>query len=100
MKIKEILQATKGKLIQGNEEEEINEFCRDTRIIKEGDAYIGIKGENFDGNTLWKNAFENGASTVILQGIDFSKENLEKFTTKTVNLVKDSDGNIYVQSVK
>ena len=35
MKIKEILQATKGKLIQGNEEEEINEFCRDTRIIKE-----------------------------------------------------------------
>ena len=40
MKIKEILQATKGKLIQGNEEEEINEFCRDTRIIKEGASKI------------------------------------------------------------
>ena len=90
MKIKEILQATKGKLIQGNEEEEINEFCRDTRIIKEGDAYIGIKGENFDGNTLWKNAFENGASTVILQGIDFSKENLEKYQNENIIVVEDT----------
>ena len=90
MKIKEILKATKGKLIQGNEEEEINEFCRDTRIIKEGDAYIGIKGENFDGNTLWKNAFENGASTVILQGIDFSKENLEKYQNKNLIVVEDT----------
>ena len=90
MKIKEILQATKGKLIQGNEEEEINEFCRDTRIIKEGAAYIGIKGENFDGNTLWKNAFENGASTVILQGIDFSKENLEKYQNENIIVVEDT----------
>ena len=90
MKIKEILQATRGKLIQGNEEEEINEFCRDTRIIKEGDAYIGIKGENFDGNTLWKNAFENGASTVILQGIDFSKENLEKYQNENIIVVEDT----------
>ena len=90
MKIEEILQATKGKLIQGNEEEEINEFCRDTRIIKEGDAYIGIKGENFDGNTLWKNAFENGASTVILQGIDFSKENLEKYQNENIIVVEDT----------
>ena len=52
MKIKEIIQATKGKLIQGDEEKEIQEFCKDTRTIKKGDTYIGIKGENFDGNTL------------------------------------------------
>ena len=28
MKIKEIIQATKGKLIQGDEEKEIQEFCK------------------------------------------------------------------------
>ena len=78
MKIKEIIQATKGKLIQGDEEKEIQEFCKDTRTIKKGDTYIGIKGENFDGNTLWKKAFESGAEAVIIQGIDFSKENLEQ----------------------
>ena len=70
MKIKEIIQATNGKLIQGNGETEIKEFCKDTRIIKPGDAYIGIKGENFDGNTLWQKAFEAGADIVIVQGID------------------------------
>ena len=48
MKIKNILEATNGKLIQGNEETEITNFCKDTRIIKKGDTYIGIKGENFD----------------------------------------------------
>ena len=28
------------------------------------------------------------------------KENLDKFTTKIVNLKKNSNGNIYVESVK
>ena len=32
--------------------------------------------------------------------IDVVKENLDKFTTKTVNLKKNSNGNIYVESVK
>ena len=77
MKIKDITKVTNGKLIQGNEETEITNFCKDTRIIKKGDTYIGIKGENFDGNTLWQKAFEAGADTVIVQGIDFSKEKLE-----------------------
>lgn len=32
--------------------------------------------------------------------IEIVKENLDKFTTKTVNLKKNSNGNIYVESVK
>ena len=82
MKIKEIIHATKGKLIKGNPEAECETFCRDTRIIKPGDTYIGIKGENFDGNTLWQQAFENGAETIIVQGIDFKNQNLEKYENK------------------
>ena len=88
MKIKEIIQATNGKLIKGDEEVNIENFCKDTRIIKPGNAYIGIKGENFDGNTLWQKAFEAGADIVIVQGIDFSKEDLEKYQNK--NMVEDS----------
>lgn len=84
MKIKEIIKVTKGKLIIGNEETEIKEFCKDTRIIKPGDTYIGIKGENFDGNTLWKQAFESGAETVILEGIDFENEKLEQYKDKNI----------------
>ena len=90
MKIKEIIKVTKGKLIIGNEETEIKEFCKDTRIIKLGDTYIGIKGENFDGNTLWKQAFENGAETVIIEGIDFENEKLEQYKDKNIIKVDDT----------
>ena len=37
MKVKEIIEATDGKLICGNIENECGDFCRDTRIIKNGD---------------------------------------------------------------
>ena len=90
MKIRDILEATEGKLIKGKENAEIKEFCKDTRIIKKGDTYIGIKGENFDGNTLWQKAFEAGAETVIVEGIDFSKENLEQYQNKNIIEVKDT----------
>jgi UDP-N-acetylmuramoyl-tripeptide--D-alanyl-D-alanine ligase len=90
MKIKEIIKVTKGKLIIGNEETEIKEFCKDTRIIKPGDTYIGIKGENFDGNTLWKQAFENGAETVIIEGIDFENVKLEQYKDKNIIKVDDT----------
>ena len=90
MKVKDIIRVTNGKLIKGNEEAKIRKFCKDTRIIKEGDTYIGIKGENFDGNTLWKKAFEAGANTAIVQGIDFSLENLEQYENKNIIEVEDT----------
>ena len=46
---------------------EINNFCIDTRKIKLNDCYIGIKGENFDGNDFYQNAFKNGAKIVIIE---------------------------------
>lgn len=84
MKIKEIIKATKGELIIGNLEDECKNFSKDTRIIKQGDTYIGIKGENFDGNTLWKQAFEKGASTIIVQSINFLDADLEKLKNKNI----------------
>ena len=90
MKIKEVIGITKGKLIQGDEETEVNNICKDTRIIKSGETYIGIKGEKFDGNLLWKESFEKGASTVIVQNVDFNEENLSVFENKNIILVEDT----------
>ena len=59
MQVKEILKVTNGKLIYGNEEIECTEFSRDTREIKKGYAYVGIKGESFDGNDFYKEAVPN-----------------------------------------
>ena len=48
MKIEEILNATKGKLICGDINEKCKNFKRDTREIENGDVYIALKGERFD----------------------------------------------------
>lgn len=90
MKIEQIIEATKGKLIKGNINEVCGDFCRDTRIIKSGDTYIGIKGENFDGNTLWEEAFQKGAKTVIVSDIDFTNKNIEVYNDKNIIKVKDT----------
>lgn len=90
LNIKEIVEITKGKLIKGNLEAEVTNFCRDTRIINQGETYIGIKGENFDGSTLWKQAIEKGATTVIIQGVDFTNEDLEDIEDKNIIKVDDT----------
>ena len=90
MKISDILKVTKGKLITGNKEFECENFSKDTRTIQKGDIYIGIKGEKFDGNQFWKQALDNGAAAVIIQGIEVTEEEKVKYSNKTIILVQDT----------
>ena len=90
LKIKDILKVTNGKLVIGNEELICNSFSKDTRTIEKGDIYIGIKGENFDGSQFWKQALDNGAEAVIIQDIEISEEEKEKYSDKTIIKVEDT----------
>ncbi len=60
----EAADAVNGKLY-GDEKAEISEVSTDTRTIKKGSLYIGIKGERFDGNDFIGDAAKNGAAAVI-----------------------------------
>ena len=88
--VKNILEVTGGELIIGNQEQICEVFSKDTRIINPGDVYIGIKGETFDGSEFWKQAFEKGASVVIVENIDFTKENLGEYKGKTIIKIKNT----------
>jgi len=90
VKIKDIIKVCNGKLICGNEEDVCIDFSKDTRTIQENDVYVGIKGENFDGNTLYLDAFEKGAKACILQGIEIDKETIEKYKNKSIIIVDDT----------
>ena len=90
LKIKDIIKCTNGILIIGNEECECENFSRDTRVVKKGDTFVAIKGESFDGNLFWKEAFDNGADTVIINKIEISKEDLQKYKNKNIIQVEDS----------
>ena len=66
---------------------------------------LGIEDENEIYEIYIKNLNEETIANVKntegeTKTIDVVKENLDKFTTKTVNLKKNSNGNIYVESVK
>ena len=91
LKIKDILNCTNGKLIIGNENYECTNYSKDTRTIKEHDAYIGIKGENFDGNLFWKDALDKGADVAIVNEIKISEEEKEKYEKVNKNIIVVND---------
>lgn len=90
MKVKDILKVTNGKLLAGNENIECENFSKDTRTINEGDTYIGIKGEKFDGSKLWDEALEKGAKAVIVENIEIEKDKLLKYANKVIIKVENT----------
>ena len=90
LKIKDILKCTNGKLIIGDTEKECKNYSKDTRTIKKGDTYIGIKSEKFDGSSFWKDALNNGAETVIINNIKLNEIEEYKKQNKNIIQVKDT----------
>ncbi len=85
MTVKDIIKICNGKLLCGDENIVCENFSKDTRTIHTGDVYVGIKGDNFDGNLFYKDAIKNGASVCILDNEDVVDE---KFGT--IIIVNDS----------
>lgn len=85
--VKKILEITKGQLITGDENLEIESYSKDTRTIKKNDCYIGIKGETFDGNLFWEDAKEKGACACLLDSFEGKIEEKGPFT---IILVSDT----------
>lgn len=88
--VKDILRETKGELIVGDEDLVCRKFSKDTRKIQENDVYVGIKGETFDGSKFWKQALEKGANCVIVENIEFTKQEKEQFNDKTIIKVENT----------
>ena len=66
MKVKDIIKIIDGEILCGNDETECDNFVRDSREVKEGDVFVALKGENFDGNNFCKEAIQNGAKVCIV----------------------------------
>ena len=65
MKVYEIVEATRGILVSGNKDDEINFFSQDSRQMINGGMYIPLKGERFDGHNFIESAFQTGAQAII-----------------------------------
>ena len=89
MKVKDIVKITNGKILCGDEKIPCNHFVRDSREVKEGDVYVALKGERFDGNDFCQSAIDNGAKVCIVSKDVREKEN----DTKLVNTEADKINN-------
>ena len=91
MKVKDIIKTTNGKILCGNEEILCKHFVRDSREVRDGDVYIALKGEKFDGNDFCLDAIYNGAKVCIITKDITAEENDEiKKNNVTIIQVKDT----------
>lgn len=86
--VRDIIEKFDGKLICGDINMLLDNFSHDTRTINKDDIYVGIKGEAFDGNKFYEDAFDKGAKCCILD--NESLINKDKYQDKTIILVEDS----------
>ena len=85
--VKDIIDICNGKLFCEDINLECRHFCKDTREINKGDIYVGIKGDIFNGNNFYKEAFDKGASICIL---DNDTEIDSEYKNKTIIFVDDT----------
>jgi UDP-N-acetylmuramoyl-tripeptide--D-alanyl-D-alanine ligase len=65
--LEEILKATGGRLLQGEEKTSFRGISTDSRTVAEGELFIALKGERFDGHHFAIEALKKKAGGVIIE---------------------------------
>lgn len=92
MNVKDLLNITDGSLIVGNSEFNLDgrDFVKDSREVKEGDIYVALKGEKFDGNDFYLDAVNKGTKVCIITK-NLTDEELKIVKNKGINIIKVED---------
>ena len=80
-KVIELIEATSGRIIQGNQNSTVNRVSIDSRTLVPGDLFFAIIGPHFDGHDFIIEAFNKGASgAVVCKNIEslFQKEKIDE----------------------
>ena len=78
----ELLKYCNGKVIVDKGEKIFNTLSTDTRNIKNGNVFLALKGENFNGNKYVKEAFKKGATVAIVDEVLFDENNIDGVVIK------------------
>jgi UDP-N-acetylmuramoyl-tripeptide--D-alanyl-D-alanine ligase len=64
--VSNVLEATGGRLAAGKESVGLSGISTDSRILKSGELFVAIKGENFDGHQFVKEVLKKGDGGVLV----------------------------------
>ena len=67
--ITEIIEATKGVLVQGAAQGRVSSVCIDSRVVKKGELFIAVKGDVFDGHDFIDAVIAKGVRVLIVHRI-------------------------------
>ena len=69
-KIQELLDAADGKLIQKGNADFVSGVSTDSRTIGEGELFIALRGDNFDGHDYVSKAVSRKAAAVMVSDLE------------------------------
>ena len=78
LNIREILEATRGRLVQGAPDAVISGVSIDSRRITAGELFVPLTGSNCDGHVFISDAFSRGARASLIQKESALTEDLQK----------------------
>ncbi len=64
--IKELIEATDGKLVQGPQMSKVEGVSIDSRAVRKNEVFIAVKGDVFDGHDFVKDVIARGVRVVIV----------------------------------
>ena len=92
--VKELVIATQGKLVLGNEDNIVNDVVIDSRKANKNNVFVAIIGENLDGHNFMQSAYDNGCRTFIK-----NKESKVEINHSDINLIEVNDTEIALGNV-
>lgn len=88
--IEEVLRATGGRLLQGEERAFFQGISTDSRMVGEGELFIALKGPRFDGHHFALKALEKKAGGVVIEEDKTGDIRWNGYRPKAVIVVKDT----------
>lgn len=90
-KIRELIKAVSGKIIQGDQDCSVSNISIDSRTLIPGDLFFAIIGPNFDGHDFIIEAFKGGAvGAVVCKGASTLLQNEQIDKDRIIIEVKDT----------
>lgn len=71
--VSDVLQATGGRLVGGNEDVRFQDVSTDSRTIEAGDLFVAVEGQKYDGHSFLQEVLRSGALGVLVAESYISK---------------------------
>jgi UDP-N-acetylmuramoyl-tripeptide--D-alanyl-D-alanine ligase len=90
LRIEEVLKATGGNLLQGEEDALFQGVSTDSRTVRAGELFIALKGPHFDGHHFAREALEKKAGGIVIEEDQAGDIRWNGYRPKAVIAVKDT----------